>query len=197
VSALGELQRLGRAGSGVLAQYKVPLPDDATWSWDDLKNLGAQVSKASGGKVQGVQSWGFDTGGVNIWARQAGASLYDDKGTAAFGTWWNTQLASLTAASGQNLKLLRLPGEAKAASPGAYYKPSMFWSISARSKHPAEAALFVNFLANTAEAGDILLTDRGVPANTKVRTAITPKITAVDKAAEGFIKELQAEIDAP
>jgi len=272
----------------LLAQYKVPVPDDATWTWDDLKTIGAQVSKASGGKVNGVQSWGFDTGGVNIWARQAGAALYDASGkvaippavladfwqylldlakqgtapapsvtveraggaldqsgtatnTAAFGTWWNTQLASVTSASGQKLKLLRLPGEAKAGTPGAYYKPSMFWSISARSEHPAEAALFVDFLANTSEAGDILLTDRGVPANTKVRTAITPKLTDADKAAaeylaaiktgppprvtpngasgieailkrhteevlferqtpqkaaEGFIKELQAEIDA-
>ncbi|GIF73012.1 ABC transporter substrate-binding protein [Asanoa siamensis] len=218
----------------LLAQYKVALPDDATWTWDDLKTIGAQISKASGGKVTGVQSWGFDTGGVNIWARQAGASLYDDKGdvaippevlasfwqylldltrqgitpppsvtieragaaldqsgtatnTSVFGTWWNTQLTSLTAASGQSLKLLRQPSEARAGSPGAYYKPSMFWSISARSQHPAEAALFVNFLANTTEAGDILLTDRGVPANTKVRSAITPKLTDADKAAAEYL----------
>jgi multiple sugar transport system substrate-binding protein len=222
----------------LLAQYKVALPDDSKWTWDDLKRLGAQVTKASGGKVTGVQSWGFDSGGVNIWARQAGASLYDDKGnvavppavladfwqylldlakqgiapapsvtveraggaldqsgtatnTSAFGTWWNTQLTSLTEASGQNLKLLRQPGEAQAASPGAYYKPSMFWSISARSKHPAEAALFVNFLANTADAGNILLTDRGVPANTKVRAAITPKLTAADKAAADYLGALK------
>lgn len=218
----------------LLARYKVALPDDATWTWNDLKTIGAQISKASGGKVTGVQSWGFDTGAVNIWARQAGAALYDDKGnvaippavltdfwqylldlskqgiapppsvtveragaaldqsgtatnTSAFGTWWNTQLTSLAGASGQNLKLLRQPGEAQAASPGAYYKPSMFWSISARSEHPAEAALFVNFLANATEAGDILLTDRGVPANTKVRAAITPKLTDTDQAAAEYL----------
>jgi len=222
----------------LLAQYKIALPDDATWTWDDLKTIGAQISTASGGKVTGVQSWGFDTGGVNIWARQAGASLYDDKGnvaippdvltnfwqylldltkqgiapppsvtieragaaldqsgtatnTSVFGTWWNTQLTSLAAASGQNLKLLRQPGEAQAGAPGAYYKPSMFWSISARSEHPAEAALFVNFLANTPEAGDILLTDRGVPANAKVRSAITPKLTDADKAAAEYLGALK------
>ena len=222
----------------LLAQYKIALPDDATWTWDDLKTIGARISTASGGKVTGVQSWGFDTGGVNIWARQAGASLYDDKGdvaippdvlttfwqylldltkqgiapppsvtieragaaldqsgtatnTSVFGTWWNTQLTSLAAASGQNLKLLRQPGEAQAGAPGAYYKPSMFWSISARSEHPAEAALFVNFLANTPEAGDILLTDRGVPANAKVRSAITPKLTDADKAAAEYLGALK------
>jgi multiple sugar transport system substrate-binding protein len=222
----------------LLAQYKVPLPDDATWTWDDLKTVGAQVSKASGGKVTGVQSWGFDIGGVNIWARQAGASLYDEKGNvaipasvlanywqfladlakagvapkpsvtierasasldqsgtatnaSAFGTWWNTQLTSLGKASGQNLKLLKLPGEAKAAAPGAYYKPSMFWSISSRSKHPAEAALFVDFLANNQQAADILLTDRGVPANTKIRDGIKPKLTGTDKAAADYLDAIK------
>jgi multiple sugar transport system substrate-binding protein len=189
--------------------------------------------------VTGVQSWGFnDAGGLNIWARQAGASLYDDKGnvaippavlanywtyladmaktgvapppsvtverasagldqsgtatnTSVFATWWNTQLTSLTAASGKKLKLLKMPGEAAASSPGAYYKPSMFWSISSRSKHPAEAALFVDFLANNEAAANVLLTDRGVPANTKIRTAITPQLAETDKAAVAYLETLK------
>jgi multiple sugar transport system substrate-binding protein len=223
----------------LLTQYGAQLPDDSTWTWDDLKRIGGEISKASGGKVTGVQSWGFnDAGGLNIWARQAGASLYDDKGnvaippavlanywtyladmaktgvapppsvtverasagldqsgtatnTSVFATWWNTQLTSLTAASGKKLKLLRMPGEATAASPGAYYKPSMFWSISSRSKHPAEAALFVDFLANNEAAANVLLTDRGVPANTKIRTAITPQLAETDKAAVAYLETLK------
>ncbi len=222
----------------LLAQYKIPLPDDATWTWDDLKAVGAQVSKASGGKVTGVQSWGFDAGGLNIWARQNGASLYDDAGkvaippavlaaywqyladlakqgiapppsvsieragagldqsgtatnTSAFATWWNTQLTSLSAASGQKLKLLRLPGESKAAAPGAYYKPSMYWSVSSRSEHPAEAALFVDFLVNKQAAADVLLTDRGVPANAKMRAGITPKLTGTDLEALQYLDAIK------
>jgi multiple sugar transport system substrate-binding protein len=218
----------------LLAQYGVTVPDDGTWSWDDLKAAGAQVSQASGGKVTGVQSWGFDAGGVNIWARQAGATLYDEKGnvgippavlasywayladlaktgvapppsvsierasagldqsgtatnTSAFATWWNTQLTSLTAASGKNLKLLKLPGESQGKGKGAYYKPSMFWSVSSRSKHPAEAALFVDFLANGQDAANVLLTDRGVPANTKIRTAIAGQLKETDKAAAAYL----------
>lgn len=225
------------ANTDLLAKYGVKLPDDSSWTWDDLKALGAQVSKASGGKVNGIQSWGFDTGGLNIWARQAGASLYDESGkvvippdvlagfwayladlaktgvapspsvtiekgnagldqsamatnTAAFGTWWNTQLPSVAAASGQNLKLLKLPGEAQAKAKGAYLKPSMLWSISARSKHPAEAALFADFLANNEEAANILLTDRGIPANTKMRAAIKPKLTGPDGAAAAYLDQL-------
>jgi multiple sugar transport system substrate-binding protein len=218
----------------LLKQYNIELPDDSKWTWDDLKTIGAKVSAAGGGKVTGVQSWGFDIGGVNIWARQAGGSLYDDKGkvvidpavlgaywqylldisksgvappasvsveragagldqsgtatnTSAFGTWWNTQLTSLAAASGKGLKLLKLPGEAQAKSPGAYYKPSMYWSVSSRSKHAAEAAAFVDFLANSQDAADVLQTDRGVPANGKIRAAITSKLGATDKAAAEYL----------
>ncbi|MEV6036640.1 ABC transporter substrate-binding protein [Nonomuraea sp. NPDC052116] len=222
------------ANTDLLDQLKIKLPDDNTWSWEDLKKVGDEVSKAGGGKVTGLQSLGFEAGGVNIWARQAGAALFDANGKVAvppevlasywtyirdlakqgvtpspsvtieraggsldqsgtatnasvFATWWNTQLSSLTTASGAKLKLLRLPGETQAKSPGAYFKSSMYWSISSRSKHPAEAALFVDFLANSQEAADILLTDRGVPANKKIRAAITPKLTETDKAAAEYL----------
>ncbi|MER6004762.1 extracellular solute-binding protein [Nonomuraea angiospora] len=222
------------ANTDLLDQLKIKLPDDNTWSWEDLKKVGDEVSKAGGGKVTGLQPPGFDAGGLNIWARQAGAALFDANGKVAvppevlasywtyvkdlakqgvtpspsvtieraggsldqsgtatnasvFATWWNTQLSSLTTASGAKLKLLRLPGETQAKSPGAYFKSSMYWSISARSKHPAEAALFVDFLANSQEAADILLTDRGVPANKKIRAAITPKLTETDKAAAEYL----------
>ena len=40
----------------LLAKYKIPLPDDATWTWDDLRAVGAKVSAAGGGAVTGVQS---------------------------------------------------------------------------------------------------------------------------------------------
>ncbi|TDD12418.1 ABC transporter substrate-binding protein [Nonomuraea diastatica] len=226
------------ANTDLLDQLKIKLPDDNTWTWEDLKKTGEEVSKAGGGKITGVQSFGFDAGGMNIWVRQQGAALFDEAGKVAvpesvlagywsyikdlaksgaapapsvtieraggsldqsgtatnasvFATWWNTQLTSLTAASGQNLKLLRLPGESQASSPGAYFKPSMYWSVSSRSKHPAEAALFVDFLANSQEAADILLTDRGVPANKKIRATITPKLSETDKAAVEYLDALK------
>lgn len=228
------------ANTDLLAQYGVELPDDDTWTWDDLKEIGARISTASGGAVTGVQSWGFDTGGLHIWARQAGGQLYDDEGnvaiepevlanfwsyltdlaqegiapspavtieratagldqsgtatnTSAFATWWNTQLTSLAAASGANLQLLKVPGEGD--NPGSYHKPSMYWSVFSRSEHPAEAALFVDFLTNSEEAGGVMLTDRGVPTNDTVRQAIAPKLEATDQAAVTYLDEL--EVAAP
>ncbi|MEV0823073.1 ABC transporter substrate-binding protein [Nonomuraea rubra] len=232
------------ANTDLLDQLKIKLPDDGTWSWDDFKKVGDEVSKAGGGKITGVQSFGFDAGSLNIWARQHGAALFDDAGkvvvpedvlagywtyirdlaktgvapapsvtieraggsldqsgtatnASALGTWWNTQLPSLATASGQKLKLLKLPGESQASSPAAYFKPSMYWSISSRSKHPAEAALFVDFLANSQEAADVMLTDRGIPANTKLRAAIAPKLGEYDKAAAEYLDSVKVGTTAP
>jgi multiple sugar transport system substrate-binding protein len=222
----------------LLDQYEIELPDDDKWSWDDLQEIGAKVSAAGGGKVTGVQSWGFDMGGLNIWIRQSGGKLFDDKGdvavkpaviadywrylieladkgiapapsvsveratatldqsgtatnSSAFGTWWNTQLTSLAAASGQNLKLLKLPGEADAKQRGTYLKPSMFWSIFSRSKHPGEAALLVDFLVNSKEAAGVILTDRGVPVNASIREFIQPKLDPADQAAVKYLGDVK------
>lgn len=221
----------------LLKQYGVDVPDDDTWSWDDLKEIGKKISAAGGGKVTGVQSWGFDMGGLNIWTRQSGGRLFDDDGnvsvkpavladywgylvdlakekiapdpavtveratasldqsgtatnTAAFGTWWNTQLTSLAAASGQKLELLKIPGEADAKQRGTYHKPSMYWSIFSRSKHPGEAALLVDFLANSEEAAEVMLTDRGVPVNEKIRSAIQSKLDPADQAAVEYLNDV-------
>ncbi|SDG60885.1 multiple sugar transport system substrate-binding protein [Lentzea fradiae] len=223
------------ANLDLLEKYGVPVPDDTKWSWDDLKTIGDQVSKASGGTVFGVQSPGInDAAGLGIRARQQGEAMFDADakvvlpqeiareywqyildlsksgatappsvtiekasaglnqsatatGTAAFGLWWNTQLTALTAASGARLKLMRLPGETQGKAPGAYYKPSMFWSVSARSKYPAEAAAFVSFLANDEESAKILLTERGVPANQKIRELIAGQLKETDKAAKEYL----------
>jgi multiple sugar transport system substrate-binding protein len=223
----------------LLDKYKIPLPDDSTWTWDDYKAVGAEVSKASGGKVKGTGSWGFDTGALNIWARQAGASLYgpDGKvtippavltdfwtyladlatsgvapppaetiegvtapleegaiptGRAAFGTAWSSQLSSIAAVSkGAHLKLLKLPTKGQESAPSPYYKPSMFWSVSSRTKHPAEAALFLDYLANSDKAAGTLLVDRGVPANKQTRAVVSQKLTGADADSISYLDALK------
>ncbi|GAA5061308.1 multiple sugar transport system substrate-binding protein [Thermocatellispora tengchongensis] len=113
----------------------------------------------------------------------------------AMGWWWSNQLAALSKASGEKLTLLRLPSvTGKAAENGSYYKASMYWSISSRTEHPEEAAKFVDFLANTTQAGDIILSDRGVQPNTTVRAAIGGKLPAEEKAAQTFIEDIRDEL---
>jgi multiple sugar transport system substrate-binding protein len=225
------------ANPTLLADAGVEMPDDESWTWDEFEEAGAAVSAAGGGSIFGAQSWGFEDGGLNNWARQHGDALYNDDGevvikpetltswwtylkkitdegvtppvsatiekqasglaesftatnTAAFGTWWNSQLTALSDASGEPLELLRIPTIEDAEEGSAYYKSSMYWSVSARTEHPAEAALFVDYLLNTEEAADLLGTDRGVPANEKIRAYLTPKLSETDQEVVAFLDEL-------
>lgn len=117
---------------------------------------------------------------------------------SAFGPWWSNQVAALRSASGQNLVPLRVPTPDEGADAAAYYKPSMFWSASAKTEHPAEVALFLDFLSNSEEAADLLLAERGVPANDKIREYITPKLDEVNQEVVTFLDSISDRVgDAP
>ncbi|CAN7483019.1 hypothetical protein LJR078_003382 [Arthrobacter sp. LjRoot78] len=102
-------------------------------------------------------------------------------------------------ASGQPLEIKRPPstaGDAKSAQ--QYYKASQLWSASSRTKHPKEAQQFIDFLANSVEAGEIALADRGIPGNSEVRDAIQSKLSPADAATASFINDIADEVgDAP
>ncbi|MFC8679877.1 ABC transporter substrate-binding protein [Microbacterium ureisolvens] len=235
------------ANTDLLESLGIELPDDETWSWDDLNEIAEEVTTASGGAVVGSQSWGFEDGGLNNWLRQHGESLYAEDGSpevtatadtlaewwqnlldvteaggtpdpsatieresaglaesftatnqSAFGPWWSNQVAALRDASGQSLVPLMVPTPDEGESSAAYYKPSMFWSASAKTEHPAEVALFLDFLANSEEAADLLLAERGVPANDKIREYITPKLGEVDQEVVDFLDKIAPRVgDAP
>ncbi|WP_433162788.1 ABC transporter substrate-binding protein [Kribbella sp. CA-247076] len=119
-------------------------------------------------------------------------------GKLAMSWMWSNQLNAMSKAAGKELKLLRVPSvEGKAEANGSYYKGSMFWSISSRSKHQKEAAEFVNYLANSTAAGNILLAERGVPPNTEIRSAVTPKLQPADAASAKFIQDIGKELGDP
>ncbi|TCC12412.1 sugar ABC transporter substrate-binding protein [Kribbella soli] len=119
-------------------------------------------------------------------------------GKLAMSFIWSNQLVAFSKATGQQLKLLRIPSpDGQAAKNGSYYKGSMFWSISARSKHQKEAAEFVNYLANNTAAGDVLLAERGVPPNTEVRAEVTPKLKPEDAATAKFIQDIKQDLGDP
>jgi multiple sugar transport system substrate-binding protein len=119
-------------------------------------------------------------------------------GKLAMSYAWSNQLNALSKASGQQLKLLRLPSvTGKASENGSYYKGSMFWSISSRTKHPKEAAEFVSYLANNTTAGGLLLAERGVPPNTEIRAAVASKLQPADAASQSFIQTIAKELGEP
>ena len=113
-------------------------------------------------------------------------------------SFWSNQLGALSEASGEEVQLLRYPGETEFERTGMYYKPAMFYSVSATTEYPDAAAKFVEFMLNSPEAAKINLTDRGLPANTEMRELITPELGENDQRVVEFMDELDEEIvDAP
>lgn len=113
----------------------------------------------------------------------------------AIGYQWSNQVNAVQKATGSDILLLRPPTKSgKADDAQLWYKSSMYLSASAKSKHPKEAAEFMNYLLNDPEAGAILGTERGIPVNTKVRDAITPSLDEVNKKVVDFMKSIESEI---
>lgn len=110
-----------------------------------------------------------------------------------------TQITAYQAASGgSTFELVPMPtGDANKTKFG-YLKPGMYWSVSAKSAHPAEAALFVDFMINDPAAAAVLGTERGIPANQKMVDAISGTLKDTEKAAATFDEKMAENIgDAP
>jgi multiple sugar transport system substrate-binding protein len=97
-------------------------------------------------------------------------------GKAAMQFLWSNQLVAAWTAAGENrhFKLTMLPRPKDGTQAENYPKPSQFISVTAGSKHPKEAAMFVDFMTNDLEANKLLLGERGVPISPKVADAIKP-----------------------
>ena len=230
------------ANPKVFADTGVAVPNDETWTWDQMVQLSAQVSAAGGGQVYGVQDPAFNETTFEIFARQRGEALFNEAGDVGFtrqtlvdwwrtmialrdtggeapppitiesqaggvdgsltagnrtalGSWWTNQLPALSSATGQEMQLLRWPGESPQA--GMYFKPAMFWSVSARSEHPEAAAKFINYLINSPEAAELTLSDRGLPINTALREQIVPQLKPADQQSAAFLAEIGPDLADP
>jgi multiple sugar transport system substrate-binding protein len=111
-------------------------------------------------------------------------------------TWnWTNQISALTAATNSDVKLLKPPSVAgSSAKAGMYYKPSMFWSASAQTKFPAQAAGFIDFLANNLSAGELILAERGMPVNSKVLDHVKDMFSDADKASLEFLNAIKPDV---
>jgi multiple sugar transport system substrate-binding protein len=99
-----------------------------------------------------------------------------------------TQIPAYEAATGgATLEPVKIPTEDANEADYSYLKPGMYWSVSSTSEHPAEAALFVDFMVNDPEAGHILQTDRGIPSNGAVRDTIIDGLEPGQKRAADFV----------
>jgi multiple sugar transport system substrate-binding protein len=116
----------------------------------------------------------------------------------AMGMWWSNQLGAISKASGgRQVDLLRMPKARGADAGGMFLQPAMFYTAAAKSKHPAQAAQFINFMINDPAAGAIILSDRGLPASSKVLAAVGDKLPESDKKTMAFLDEIKDELTAP
>jgi multiple sugar transport system substrate-binding protein len=102
---------------------------------------------------------------------------------------------ALSTAFGGDLKILRLPSESgKKGDAKMMFVASQYWGASARTAHPVESQLLIDYLANDVEAGKILGITRGTPANSEIRDAILPQLPETDKTVVDFLSEVSGEV---
>jgi len=116
-------------------------------------------------------------------------------GKAAMGWWVSNQLPAAEAALGSPLEILRYPSsEGTAKDAKQYFRASQFWTVSSRTEHPAEAAKFVDYLANSKVAAGIMLTERGDIPNEDLRADLAPQLPETDQIVTDFITDVEDEL---
>jgi multiple sugar transport system substrate-binding protein len=228
----------------VLEKAGVAMPDDETWTWDDLAETSAKVSEKLGGEgIYGIDGFGAGAAELGIWARQKGEEVWPTDGPgvsqatvqsyfeyadklistkaapaaslqventsaaldassfatnkAAFHLLFHTQISAFAAASGNELKLLRIPAQVEGKSPEMVNKASMYWSIASRTEHPKESAELIDFLLTDPAATKVLTTERGIPAIPAVQKEIAPLLDPQAKIALEFSQAVTPELVDP
>lgn len=109
----------------------------------------------------------------------------------------SSQLAQYAKALGtENIKIVPMPADKSASRKYYYMKPGMYWSVSAKTKHPAESAKLIDFLINDDETGKEFGTDRGIPSNKKIRKELGSVANPLDKQLFAFVDQM-SKISGP
>jgi pectin-derived oligosaccharide transport system substrate-binding protein len=228
----------------IFAKAKMPVPDDMTWTWDQMKQTGAEITAKAGNGIVGMQSpfvdamlsaflrqhgkqlftsdgLGFDVADVVPWfqmvadyeqakaipsasqiTEEANKSLDQQglaTGKAGMAMFWSNQVEAVNKAAGTDMQVLRFPSmTGKATDRKAWYKASMLWSASSRTKSPEAVVDMINWWVNSPECANINLAERGIPANTEILAAIKPKLSPAQSKVAKFIEDIKPELaDTP
>jgi pectin-derived oligosaccharide transport system substrate-binding protein len=219
---------------------KMDLPDDKTWTWDQMIEVGAEVASKAGvpfGVAQLLNSdamfgtfvrqngkelfkpdgLGFDVAEAQAWydlllkgvkAKAFGtpeqmteelAKPLDQSsiavGTAAMYGSNSNQLQAMSEAAGEPRKMLRGPSLAgKATERKTWYKASMLWSASAKTKNPEAVIAWINWFANDQAAAGIDLAERGIPPNAEILAAVKSKFSPEQQVVAKYIDDIKTEV---
>jgi multiple sugar transport system substrate-binding protein len=230
------------ANPKVFEKAKMDLPDDKTWTWDQMMEVSAEVASKAGvpfGLAQLINSdaifgtlvrqrgkelftpdgLGFDVADAQAWfdllvkgqkakglgtpekiSEEAGKPLDQYAivvGTAAMACSNSNQLEAISAAAGQQMKILRGPSLAgKATERKTWYKASMLWSASSKTKNPEAAIAWINWFANSPDAANIDLAERGIPPNAEILAQVRPKFSPAQQVVAKYITDIKSEVGA-
>jgi multiple sugar transport system substrate-binding protein len=230
------------ANPTVFEKAKMELPDDMTWTWDQMAEVGAEVASKAGvpfgiASVMGSDplfatflrqngkelftpdGLGFEAAEAQAWydmmvkfqkAKALGtveqiseeqAKPLDQSalvvGTAAMQYWNSNQLEAVSAAAGGDylMEMVRGPSLAgKATERKTWYKASMLWSASAKTKNPDAAIAWINWFANDQAAADIDKAERGIPPNSELLAGVEPKLSEAQQVVAKYITDIKPEV---
>ena len=109
----------------------------------------------------------------------------------------SNQLEAISDAAGGDylMEMLRGPSlTGKATERKTWYKASMLWSASAKTKNPEAAVAWINWFANDQAAADIDKAERGIPPNTEILAAVTPKLSPAQQMVAKYITDIKTEV---
>jgi multiple sugar transport system substrate-binding protein len=230
------------ANPKIFEKAKMDLPDDTTWTWDQMIEIGAEVASKAGvtfGMAQLLNSdamfgtfvrqngkelftpdgLGFDVAEAQAWydmlvkgskAKAFGtpeqmseelAKPLDQSalavGKAAMYASNSNQLQAMSDAAGEERLLLRGPSLAgKATERKTWYKASMLWSASAKTKNPEAAIAWINWFANDQAAAEIDKAERGVPPNSEILAAVQSKFSPEQQVVAKYLADIKPEVGA-
>lgn len=108
-------------------------------------------------------------------------------GKAAMVIAWSNNLPTYEDVLKKPLTLALPPGSGEGK--GMYVKPSQFMTISKSSKHPEEAAKFIDFWINDIEANKVLNGFGGMPVSANIMQAMEPDFDEAQKKMTAYIAE--------
>lgn len=111
-------------------------------------------------------------------------------GKAATSFMWSNQMPELAKSTKDTLGVVSYPGDPK----GQWARAALYFAGYVKTKHPAVVVDVMNFFVNDPDAGKILGTERGLPANLDIRTTVQNSVTDPNmKATVDFENTMQSK----
>lgn len=141
------------------------------------------------GRLDAVEAgWCLDVGETSQ------TTAFDAMVSDNWASWhWTNELQAYQDGSNCELELACWPDPSDATAPSAYFKPSMFWSVSENSAVKDAAAQFINFFTNDPDCFDIIGIDRAMPISSVIREHIAPQLDATSQKVSAYLDYLGQE----